>query len=387
MTKPERLFIAGLGMLITLAVAVILLAPRETVGSEPAQQNIDTGSETMSARVIEVLEEGTVDLGEGSTQPYQELLLRVEEGSLAGKEVLVSEGTVNIISQDRLFRPGDRVYLERVSGPTGDRLYISDFVRGTPLVWITVVFITLVVIVGRRKGVQSLLGTLFSLAVIFGFVLPQILAGQDPVRVSVAGSIVLLAVSTYMVYGINAKAHAAVVGMMFSLSVTGLLSWLFVNWTRLSGLAAEESAFLVMQMGSTVDLRGLVLGGIIIGSLGVLDDVCVGQASAVFELANANPDLRWRQLFQRSLNIGRDHIAAMVNTLMLAYVGASMPLMLVFIIYQEPLWRRVNREPIAEEIVRTMVGSVGLILAVPITSLAASLLARWVIKRPQIKAA
>jgi len=135
-----------------------------------------------------------------------------------------------------------------------------------------------------------------------------------------------------------------------------------------------------MEFGPDIDLRGLVLGGIIIGSLGVLDDVCVGQASAVFELVKANRGMGWLDLFRSSLNIGTDHIAAMVNTLLLAYVGGAMPLMLAFTIYQEPLWRRVNREPIAEEIVRTLVGSAGLVLAVPITGLIASLLARWSIR-------
>jgi uncharacterized membrane protein len=203
------------------------------------------------------------------------------------------------------------------------------------------------------------------------------------VVVSVAGSILLLAVSTYLVYGWNPKAHAAVTGMMLSLVLTGGLAWLFVTWTRLTGLSVEESSYLVMELGSGLNFRGLVLGGIIIGSLGVLDDICVGQASAVFELVNANRDLGWRDLFRRSLNIGRDHIAAMVNTLLLAYVGASMPLMVVFTIYREPLWRRINREPIAEEIVRTLVGSVGLVLAVPITGLIASLLARWMVRREE----
>jgi uncharacterized membrane protein len=203
------------------------------------------------------------------------------------------------------------------------------------------------------------------------------MAGRNPVAVSIVGSILMLSVSTYVTYGVNLKAHAAVAGMLLSLTLTGVLAWLFVRWTRLSGMGTEESAFLVMALGSDVNLRGLVLGGIIIGSLGVLDDICVGQASAVFELTNANPELSWLDLFRSSLNIGTDHIAAMVNTLLLAYVGGAMPLMLAFTIYQESLLRRINREPIAEEIVRTLAGSAGLVLAVPITGLIASALAHW----------
>ena len=386
MSRLERFFVVGLGVLVVLAAAVIVVAPRLGRRGAPPEQSLAPGqTETMPARVVEVLEEGTIDLGAGSSQPYQRLLVRVESGSLAGQEVVVEEGTVNLISQERLFRPGDRVYLERTVGPEGDRFYISDFVRTGPLLWIGALFAGLVVLVGRGKGLRSLAGTLFSLVVIFAVILPLIMAGRDPVWVSIAGSIVLLGVSTYLVYGWTYKAHAAVVGMMLSLVLTGVLAWLFVGWSRLTGLS-EEAGFLVMALGPGINLQGLVLGGIIIGSLGVLDDICVGQASAVFELVNANRDLGWRALFRSSLNIGRDHIAAMVNTLLLAYVGASMPLMLAFTIYQEPIWRRINREPIAEEIVRTLVGSVGLILAVPITGLIASLLARWTVRREAARA-
>jgi len=324
--------------------------------------------------VIEVLEEGVDEFG----YPYQHLLVRIETGSLAGQELVVSEGTANIVNQQRLFGVGDRVFLQRTAGPSGNRFYISDFVRTTPLFLIGAAFVGLVVLVGRWRGARSLLGTAFSLLVIFGWVLPSIIAGGSPVLVTVVGAVILLASSTYLVYGWNWKAHAAVLGMMFSLILTGVLAFLFVSWTRLTGLNMEESAYLVMELGGDLDFRGLVLSGIIIGSLGVLDDICVGQASSVFELANTNRDMTWQRLFRSSLNIGRDHIAAMVNTLLLAYVGAALPLMLVFNIYQEPLRVRVNREPIAEEIVRTLAGSIGLILAVPITGLIASLLAHRV---------
>ncbi len=386
MRKVEWLFIAGLAVLVLLAVAIVVAGPQIGRRSPSTEQPLEPGeTETMPAQVVEVLEEGVVELGEGSTQPYQRLVVRVETGSMAGREVVVEEGATNIIGQERRFEPGDRVFLERAAGLEEDRFYISDVMRLGPLLFMVLVFVVLVVAVGRWKGVRSLGGTLFSLVVIFTFILPQIVAGRDPVAVSILGSIVLLSVSTYLTYGVNLKAHAAVAGMALSLTLTGGLAWLFVGWARLTGMGMEESSFLVMEFGSDIDLRGLVLGGIIIGSLGVLDDICVGQASAVFELMGANRELGWLELFRRSLNIGTDHIAAMVNTLLLAYVGGGMPLMLAFIIYQEPLFRRINREPIAEEIVRTLAGSSGLVLAVPITGLIASALARWSAQRQRAK--
>ena len=382
MRRSERWLIGLLAALLLLALITVVVAPRLVRRPPEVQEALPQGAtETMLARVVEVLEEGSVDLGGGSTQPYQRLLLLVEDGSLSGSEIVVEEGTVNIISQARLFRPGDRVYVERLVGRERDIYYISDLARSRRLLWIAGAFAGLVLLLGRGKGLRSLLGMAFSIAVVFAFVLPQIRAGSDPVGASVAGAALLLGVSTYLVYGLNPKAHAAIVGMIVSLTLTGLLGWMFVEWARLTGLNMEESAFLVLEMGQDIHLQGLILGGIIIGALGVLDDVCIGQSSAVFELADANPALGWTELYRRSLNIGRDHVAAMVNTLVLAYVGASMPLMLALLIYSEPLMRRISREPIAVEIVRAMVGSIGLLLAVPITSLIAAVVARWVARR------
>jgi uncharacterized membrane protein len=385
MRRLESLVVVALALLVMVAVAIIVCGPRLGQSSRPSDEAFDIGeTETMPGRVVEVLEEGTIELDDGATQPYQRLVVRIEGGSMAGQEIVVEEGATNIISQERLFKRGDRIFLERAVGPEEDRFYISDVMRLGPLLAIVSLFFALVVVVGRWKGLRSLGGSLFSLAVIFAFILPQIVAGRNPVGVSIFGSILMLSVSTYLTYGVNLKAHAAIAGMFLSLTLTGALAWLFVGWTRLSGMGMEESAFLVMAFGSEINLRGLVLGGIIIGSLGVLDDICVGQASAVFELINANPELSWLDLFRSSLNIGTDHIAAMVNTLLLAYVGGAMPLMLAFTIYQESLLRRINREPIAEEIVRTLAGSAGLVLAVPITGLIASLLARRTIRTTQM---
>ncbi len=380
MQKTEKWLPVSLIALILIAVVLVLSGPL-TESPPPPEPPTPVETETMTAQVVQVLQEGVIDSEFAGEHPYQRLLLRVESGSLAGREVTVEEGTVNVVGRERLFQPGDRVYLERSVGPNQERLYITDFVRTRPLLWIAVFFVTLVLAVGRGKGLRALIGTFFSLVIIFGFILPQIKAGRDPVTVCVMGSVILLAISTYLIYGWNPKAHAALSGMTLSLILTGILAWLFVQWSHLSGFGTEESAYLLMEIGPNVSLRGIVLGGMIIGALGALDDVCVGQASAIFELVNANRTLSRRELFQRSLNIGRDHIASMVNTLLLAYAGASMPLLTVFTIYQEPLLRRISREPIAEEIVRTLVGSIGLVMAVPLTSLIASVIARRMAQR------
>jgi uncharacterized membrane protein len=169
------------------------------------------------------------------------------------------------------------------------------------------------------------------------------------------------------------KTHAALLGVCITLILTGALAAFAVNLSRLSGFGSEDAMFL-QTAGASVNLRGLLLAGIIVGTLGVLDDVIVGQASAVMELAKANPAWDWRELYLRAMNIGQDHIAATVNTLVLAYVGAAMPMFLLFQLYPEPWTQTLNREIVAEEIVRTLVGSLGLIAAVPITTFIASVL-------------
>jgi uncharacterized membrane protein len=387
-SKLERYLIGGIIALVALAVVVIVLGrwlvPAGAPPEEPSAPEAPvTESETMTARVIEVLEEGVREPG---GYPYQRVLLYVEDGSLGGQVIEIEEGTVNIISSERLFGVGDKVLLVRdemcVQDQCYEHVYIADFVRTVPVLWIVALFVGLILLVGRGRGLRSMAGTLLSLVVIFFFILPMIKAKYDPVMVSILGSAVLLVASTYVVYGRNYKAHAAVLGMMLSLMLTWGLAALFVSWTHLTGMGQpEEASYLALELGTDLNFRGLVLAGIIIGALGVMDDICVGQASAVFELVNANRNLSWVDLFRSSLNIGRDHIAAMVNTLLLAYVGASLPLMLVFTIYTEPLWYRINREPITEEIVRTLAGSLGLILAVPITGLIASLIARWAVRQ------
>jgi uncharacterized membrane protein len=208
----------------------------------------------------------------------------------------------------------------------------------------------------------------FSLMIIIGFIIPHILAGEDPLWVSIIGSIILLAVTLYLTYGWTLKTHAAVLSMVFVLLITGTLAGLSVVFTRLTGSGDENALFLMQMLNTQINLRGLLLGGMIIGALGVLDDLVTTQASAVFELHHANPALGFSELFRSAMRIGQDHVAATVNTLVLAYAGASLPMLLMFSLGRGDYGYLVNFEFVAEEIVRTLVGSLGLVTAVPLTT-------------------
>ena len=374
--QPSKRIWVVLGLLLAVGIFVILAAIADRGAPAGEYTQLAQGeSEILRARVVEVVEEGVLEQGE-IAQPYQVLRLEISSGSLAGQEVIVDYGSLVFTNSSRLFRKGDRVLVERTGSMEGeDVFHISDYVRTTPLLWLTVLFIAATLLLSGWQGLRSLLGMGVSLAVILLFIVPQILAGRNPLAVAILGSVVMMGISLYLVYGWTSKTHVAVLGLLLSLIVTGLLAVWSVNWTRLSGFGAEEASFLQVA-GVQLDTRGLLLAGIIIGTLGALDDIAIGQSSTIFELRRANPSLTRLELFRRGMTVGRDHIAAMVNTLLLAYVGAALPLVLMFSVFAEPLGVTINREIISEEIVRTLVGSLGLLAGVPLTSMTAAYAAR-----------
>ncbi|HYH52095.1 MAG TPA: YibE/F family protein [Acidimicrobiia bacterium] len=266
------------------------------------------------------------------------------------------------------LEPGDRVVVAHVGGDEpGAGWYFEDFARRRPMLVLGAVFAVAVVLLGRWRGVFSIVGLACSLLLLVRFVLPSILEGHDPVAVAVVGASAVMFVTLYLAHGFNVRTTSAVAGTLASLFVIGILSNLFVEGTRLTGLASEESGFL-RALAEGIDLHGLLLGGIVIGSLGVLDDVTVTQASAVWELSLANVTYGFRQLYTTALRIGRDHIASTVNTLVLAYAGASLPLLVLFTLSNRPLGDVLTGEVVAQEIVRTLVGSIGLVASVPLTT-------------------
>lgn len=376
MRRNAVLLVVGALGAIAFGLAAGLWLTRANGAGSPASQ-IGLGR-PVRARVLSIEEHGEITLGD-QRQTYQLVRVEVLAGDYQGQQFSVELGLGSLRSSDYLLEPGDviLVSLQPIAGQAPVAAF-ADFVRGPSLAGLLGIFVLFVLVVSGWKGVRGLLGMIVSFAVLLVFVLPQILAGRDPVLISIIGSAFLLAATLYLVHGWTFKSHTAVLSTILALIITGLLAISFVRIARLSGLGSEEAIFLIQAGPQTLNLRGLLLGGIIIGALGVLDDLIISQVSVVFELHQANPSLGWRSLYRRAMVIGQDHIAATVNTLVLAYVGASLPLLLLFTVYGEPLGVAVNRELVSEEIVRTLVGSLGLMAAVPIaTSLAASVVLRF----------
>ena len=325
------------------------------------------------------LHKGTVEardtrpcLGAPESSPARcaSITVRLSEGPEAGEEVAIEVGEgAGAPSVDE----GDPVIVGRTQDEGGGvSYYFSDFQRRTPLLILGLLFAAVVVLLGRWRGVAALAALAVSLGVIVKFVLPAILEGQSPLAVAVVGSAAIMFLALYLTHGVNAQTTTAVLGTLLSLTLTAVLASVFVAASRFTGLASEEAGFLQSAAGQ-VNLRGLLLGGIVIGSLGVLDDVTVTQASAVWQLRRANRAMPWRELYRSGLHIGRDHIASTVNTLVLAYAGASLPLLLLFTLAEQSTGAVLTGEIVAGEVVRTLVGSIGLVASVPITTALAAL--------------
>lgn len=365
---------AGLGVLVAITViGLVTLWPEDrTVDRPPGLTQL----KTERAEVVAVARTGcrtpaardcvrvTAELRSGPDEGTRTQLTLGDQGDRVDVDV------------------GDRVRLFRNVLPEGavlggarvDPYTFADFERRTSLIWLAAFFALLVAIAGRWRGLRALAGLAASLAVVVGFVVPAILDGGSPVGVALVGALAAMLVTLPLAHGLGAKTLAAALGTGASLFLTLALAQAWVGFAHLTGLSSDEAIYLRATAGD-VSIQGLLLAGMVIGALGVLDDTTVSQASTVLALRRANPLLRFPQLFRSALAVGHDHVAATVNTLVLAYAGASLPVLLVFSLGDVSFSDAVNSEAVAEEIVAMLVGSIGLIAAVPITTALAAALA------------
>jgi uncharacterized membrane protein len=355
-----------LAVLLLLALAACPAALRaESPSSAPPQDEI------LEATVGHVVEERESDVS-GQRQLYQKLELIISSGPKRGEVIVVEQGTYPQVNLNR-YRVGDRVFVRSSAGVGATpSYYLEGPSRWMALAGVSALFAVIVMVLSRWRGLASLSGLVISFAVLFVYILPRLGAGQEPLRVILIGGALIVPPSFYLAHGFSLKTTIAVVGTALSLVLTVFLALFVIRWIGLTGYASEEAAFLQVLSPGVFDIRDLLLAGIVVGALGILDDVTVSQAAIVQQLREANPQLGFRELYRRAMRVGQDHIASVVNTLALVYAGAALPLLLLLRTSPLPLTYLLSQEIIAEEIARMMVASIGLMAAVPLTTLLAA---------------
>lgn len=357
--------------LMILGVLVSLL-PLVSAAAEPAP----SGDEYATGRIQQITgeEDGTF---EGIERHVQHVLLLIDSGTHAGQSVQIDNGVLSD-RPDMELKQGERVVVQIVTKDDGSLQYvINEPYRLPSMLWLTVAFVALSVLLGGWTGILSVAGLGVSILVLLAFVVPRIVAGGDPLSTCLLGCALIACLSLYIAHGFKRRTSVALLATVVTLVLSVVVADIFVHLASLFGMGSEESLY--MQMGSLqdVDLRGLLLGGMLLGALGVLDDITTAQCAVVDEVSKANPSLSPAQLREAGASVGREHIASLINTLALAYAGASLPLLLLLDTSSDlPLWATLNSEFLAEEIIRTLVGSMALLLAVPISTYLASMLLR-----------
>jgi uncharacterized membrane protein len=313
-----------------------------------------------------------------SAHNCRNVTIRLDSGRDKGKTAIIRFGDTG---SDANVGLGDKLLVYKNPLPPGARLAgvkvppysFSDFQRQQPMLWLLALFAFVVLAAGRFHGLRALAGLAASLATVIFFVVPAITDGRPPLQVAAFGALGVMLATIPLVHGGGAKSLAACLGTAFALLLTLGLADLFTSLAHLSGLTTDEAVYL--QSTTHVSIKGLLLAGMVIGSLGVLGDTTVTQASTVIALRRANPALGWTELVTHATSVGRDHIAATVNTLVLAYTGAALPVLVIFSLGGTSFGSALNGEVVAAPVVATLVGSIGLIAAVPVTTALAALLA------------
>lgn len=360
----QRLFLVFMGVIVGLGLTMPVFA-QEQVATE--------SQEYARGKVLEILEddpttESPLDDAE------QVLLVEVLSGEDEGEAVTVTYTFSSANYRDQHLEKGETVVLAKITDARGENYYILDQYRLSAIIIFILIFAIAAVIFGRRQGFGSLIGLGASLAILMLYVVPRIIHGENPLVVSFIGSCAIAIVSILLAHGFKRRTYVALAATLIALLAAFVLAVLAAAFADLSGAGTEEAVYLQFSYLTGLDLRGLLLGGIVIGALGVLDDVTTAQVAAVEEISLANATLGVGELYKRGISVGREHIAALVNTLVLAYAGASFPLFLLFALPDHPpLWIILNNENVVEEILRALVGGTALMLAVPIaTALAAA---------------
>lgn len=363
-------------LLIAAVLGIVLL----TGLCAPARAQTPALIEPITAEgtIVAITETGKETFNE-ELVPFQQLEILLTTTDYRGQTLSVKNTAAgaDITAQFETYAVGDKIRLNLDLSSGQPQAAIAGHVKRYGLLSLAMLFILAVLLIGRFWGLMSLLGLAISFFIIFRQIIPMIIKGYDPVVSTLIGAALIIPTTFYVSHGWNKKTHVGVISTLISLALTGFLALIFINRTYLTGFASEDVGFLQIERHGTIDIKGLLLAGIIIGTLGILDDVTIGQASVVEQIKRTNPAIGFFKLFQKGMRVGQDHISSMVNTLVLVYAGASLPLLLLFFGSNKNLIDIIEFELVAEEIVKMLVGSIGLIMAAPLaTFLAAHLFSK-----------
>ena len=318
---------------------------------------------TWRGQVVEITqEEKRIIPGTETEHLYQTILVEVLDGPMRGEEIVIENDYLELDVRDKFYF-NHYIYIDEQ-----EVFAVTTIDRRGALVFFVLLFVGAVVALGGWQGIRSLVALVGSFVTIFYILLPGLLAGWNPLFLSFAVASVILAAAIFFTHGYNRESLVAYSGTMIAVGLTGILAIIAVHMTDLSGFVSDESVYLNFNTAGELDFQGLLLGAIIIGVLGVLDDIAVTQAAVVVELYRSNAAITGREVYLRALRVGREHVGALVNTLVLAYAGVSLPLLLYFSMSSISFWSLINSEIFATEIIRAIVGSIGLIMTVPIVT-------------------
>lgn len=331
---------------------------------------------TENAKVIEIIE--IEEIGEEHFDgQIQHVKVEILSGKHKGEIFHVENGLSDNVAYNILVKKGDKVLVvieeETLNGEI--EVFISDYSRGDYLLYLTLIFIALILFIGKSKGIRAIISLSLTIGSIIYILLPLILKGVNPVPISIGISIGVTIITIFLVGGINSKSISAIIGTSIGVVIAGIISYIIGSKINLTGLSAEEATMLMyIPQEISFNFRNLLFSGIILGALGAVMDVGMSISSAIDEIYKANKELTTKELFNSGMNVGKDIMGTMTNTLILAYAGTSIPLLLLFMAYETSIVKIINMDIIATEIVRSLSGSIGLILTIPITAIIASTL-------------
>lgn len=353
-------------MRLLIFTVILILFTSSTIF---AQEEFNDEEHFYRARVLEVLESKEEE-HEYFTAVEQQITVLLTSGPYRGEELTIYNSYfAGDPVYDFLIETGQEVIVVTI-GEEGsfEQAYVQDLARDRGVYYLVIVFIVALLVVGRMKGLKTIITLVVTIALIFGFLLPLLLKGYSPIWLAIGTAIVAITFTLFVIGGLNIKSLIAILGTVTGVIVAGLMAFWAGSLAKLTGFGSHEAQMLYF-MDQTIDFRGLLFAGIIIGSLGAITDIGMSVASAAAEIKQACPDIRFKELTAGAFNVGRDVMGTMANTLILAYVGAAIPMLLLVMGYEIDWLKVINMDIIATEFVRGIAGSIGLVAAVPVTAI------------------